>query len=880
MTRPEQPGFTTYIARSFLLLALITVYMVGTVAFVRGREALKQAAYSRLQVTATLKEQEINRWLESCEEDFLLIAEFPSVKQNIQTLLDSPPNSAAYEASYARLSAYFAEIGKKKPKFTNISIQNRANQIVLSTDPTLEGKYEIATNLTELESVVSGETFAPIFYVSPKTGKPAITYSTKIYDAAGDRQGMILADLKLKRIDDIISERTGLDRTGETYLVGSLANKNAFISRGESADTPTDNPHSEAIDAAFRAENGAALYDNYLGQPVIGVYRWLADQDLALLAEMSQTEAFAPARSLAATIMLVGLGAAGVLLLGVNRLARQLSVSRQQIENYSQQLEQTANAANAANRAKSEFLANMSHELRTPLNAILGFTQLMQRSPVNEASQSAKSGSQSDHKGEYLGIISRSGEHLLNLINDVLSMAKIEAGRTTFDPVDFDLRYLLLSLEEMLRMKAEAKALQLFVEVGESVPQFIKTDEIKLRQVLVNLVGNAIKFTRSGRVTLAVKMTPAPYRIAFAVQDTGPGIAAEELAHLFDPFYQASRTRKAQQGTGLGLTISQRFVGLMGGEITAQSELGKGSTFSFEIQAQPADSTDLSASIGEVMSLAPGEAYRILVVEDVYSARRLLVDLLAMTGFQVKAVSNGEQAIACYQSWHPHLIWMDMRMPVMDGYEATRRIRALQAARLQQRSSKDASQHLLENSLQHSPSNLPPAVPQNLWQNSPKDLQNIPTKIIALTASAFEEERSAVLTCGCDDLVRKPFHTQTIFEKIAEHIGAKYLYKDSLKSDLVIAIPTVSPRDAGEPVFEPISNKRDFASLLKPDDLSVMPSAWLAQFHQAALEVDAEKLHQLIRQIPAEHSHLAETLSSFTRNFCFDELIVLTQTHV
>ena len=183
--------------------------------------------------------------------------------------------------------------------------------------------------------------------------------------------------------------------------------------------------------------------------------------------------------------MLVGLGATGVLSLGVSRLAHQLSESRKQIDRYSDQLEKTAAAANAANQTKSEFLANMSHELRTPLNVMLGFTQLMQRDSDRFSPQN-----------EYLGIISRSGEHLLNLINDVLSMAKIEAGRTTFDPGDFDLRYLLLTLEEMLRMKAEAKSLHLFVTVGETVPQFIKTDEMKLRQVLVNLVGNAVKFTR------------------------------------------------------------------------------------------------------------------------------------------------------------------------------------------------------------------------------------------------------------------------------------------------------------------------------------------------------------------------------------------------
>ena len=168
----QQPSFTAAIARSFLLLSLVTVSMVGTVAFVRGRAALKQAAYSRLNVTATLKEKEISRWLESCEEDFLLIAQFPTVTRDLQMLLANPPESSAYQTAYRRLSAYFAEIAEKKPKFTEISVQNRANQIILSTNPALEGTYEIATNLTVLENVVAGETFAPIFYVSPETGRP------------------------------------------------------------------------------------------------------------------------------------------------------------------------------------------------------------------------------------------------------------------------------------------------------------------------------------------------------------------------------------------------------------------------------------------------------------------------------------------------------------------------------------------------------------------------------------------------------------------------------------------------------------------------------------------------------------------------------------
>ncbi|MEM6869297.1 MAG: histidine kinase dimerization/phospho-acceptor domain-containing protein, partial [Cyanobacteria bacterium P01_C01_bin.121] len=514
-------GFTARIARSFLLLALLTVSMVGTVAYSRGRHALEDAAYSRLQMTATLKQKEITRWLESCEEDFLLIADFPTVEADIQTLLSEPESAAAYQDAYNRLSAYFADIRETKPKFAEISIQNRANQIILSTNPEREGKYEMAANLTEIESVIDGEKFAPNFYRSP-AGTPAITYARKIYDSSGNRrQGMLLADLNLERIDDIISERTGLDKTGETYLVGIVSNRTAFLSRSNSLLPSAEGPTSQGIEAAFEGENGEAEYNNYADEPVIGVYRWLSGQDIALLAEMGQAEAFAPARRLAVAIVLVGLGSAALLLLGVSRLARQLGESRRQIEQYSQQLEETAAIANTANQAKSEFLANMSHELRTPLNAILGFAQLMQRDSDRYSPQRKQ-----------LGIISRSGEHLLNLINDVLSMSKIEAGRATFDPVCFDLRYMLLTLEEMLRMRADAKAIELSVEIEDAVPQFIKTDEVKLRQVLVNLVGNAIKFTSKGKVSLLVsnlvskgdKVNPADEQLLFfTVKDAGVG---------------------------------------------------------------------------------------------------------------------------------------------------------------------------------------------------------------------------------------------------------------------------------------------------------------------------------------------------------------------
>ncbi|MEM9163889.1 MAG: histidine kinase dimerization/phospho-acceptor domain-containing protein, partial [Cyanobacteria bacterium P01_F01_bin.4] len=434
----QKPTFTTKVAGAFLVLALVTVATVGGVAYVKARQALKQAAFDRLRVTATLKQNEINRWLESCEQDFLIIARFPDVSRQLQRLMATP--SELDRSAYGSLSNYLLEIKALKPKFSEISIVDRSNRIILSTDKAREGKYEIATNLTYFETVVAGDKFTPVFYVSPETGKPAVTYASPIRDRTGKRIGLVMADLNLNRIDQIVRERAGLGDTGETYVVGSLAEKTSFISRQESVTRELpDEPSSQGINEAMQGLSGEALYANYARVPVLGVYSWLNDQNLALIVEMSQDEAFNPARQLAGAIVVVGLGSAGVLFLGVTGLARQLSQSRSQLENYSRQLEQKAQEANAANLAKSEFLANMSHELRTPLNAILGFTQLM-----------GHDRGLSSYQLERVNIINRSGEHLLALINDVLSMSKIEAGRTLLNETRFDLHQLLVSLEEML----------------------------------------------------------------------------------------------------------------------------------------------------------------------------------------------------------------------------------------------------------------------------------------------------------------------------------------------------------------------------------------------------------------------------------------------
>jgi two-component system sensor histidine kinase/response regulator len=522
------------------------------------------------------------------------------------------------------------------------------------------------------------------------------------------------------------------------------------------------------------------------------------------------------------------------------KLVGELIAMGQARHNAEEALRCAKEAAEAANRAKSAFLANMSHELRTPLNAILGFSQLM-----------AHSASLTQEQQENLGIISRSGEHLLALINDVLEMSKIEAGRTTLYQQSFNLYRLLDYLEEMLQLKAKSKGLHLTFERTPDVPQYVKTDESKLRQVLFNLLGNAIKFTQAGSVTLRVRMgnrewgigngdkdykeelsknasfsssllptphspLPTSHSLIFEVEDTGPGIAPEELNILFDAFVQTATGRNSQQGTGLGLAISRQFVRMMGGDITVSTRLGEGSVFTFDVQVGLAEVSEVQTQqLSErPIALAPNQPkYRILVVEDTQENRQLLVKLLELFNFEVREAANGQEAIALWESWHPHLIWMDMRMPVMDGYDATRHIKA---------------------------------------QSTGRD-----TVIIALTASAFEEERTVALSAGCDDFVRKPLQETVIFEKMAEYLGISYVYQQSIQSS---------------------SQQHDMSkAVLTPEDLATMPAEWVAQLHKAANQVDSELIDQLITQIPDQEVELANGLVDLVNNYRFDQIIALTQ---
>jgi PAS domain S-box-containing protein len=496
------------------------------------------------------------------------------------------------------------------------------------------------------------------------------------------------------------------------------------------------------------------------------------------------------------------------------------------------ELQRARDAAEAANRAKSAFLANMSHELRTPLNAILGLAQVLEHDSDLAASQK-----------EALDIIGRSGEHLLDLVNDVLEISRIEAGRASLNLAEFDLYRTLNRLEEMVGVQAKRRGLALLFERTENVPRYVRCDERKLRQVLLNLLTNAVKFTTVGSVRLRISSQEMPpdsvlasaYRLLrFEVQDTGVGIAPAEAESLFEPFVQGERGQQGLGGAGLGLTISHEYAQLMGGEISVSSpppvpltngagvQSGPGTLFTVTLPMELVDASepDSYLSTRRAIALAPhwpaAAPPRILVVDDSEENRVVLRKMLERVGFAVKEAAGGEEAVDLHTSWQPHLIWMDIRMPGVDGYKATRRIR----------------------------------------QKGNSKLAAVP--IIAVTASAFEQDRAAVLAAGCDDFVRKPFRRSEVLEVTARHLGIEYLY-EQLPGNL---------EGKGD---------RLFFLPLAPDDLRDLPDAWVNDLLQVARRGRAGQILALIEEIESEHPQLARGLRALVRESRFLDIVTAAE---
>ncbi|MCX7593393.1 MAG: response regulator [Fischerella sp.] len=510
----------------------------------------------------------------------------------------------------------------------------------------------------------------------------------------------------------------------------------------------------------------------------------------------------------------------------IQRLTQQLKQQNQQLQKEIAERYKAEAAAAAASQAKSNFIANMSHELRTPLNAILGLTQLISRDF-----------DLSDDVRENLKIIHRSGEHLLALINDILELSKIEAGVIWLEESSFDFYYLLDSIEEMFQIKAAQEKNQLIFNIAPNTPQYIKTDKKKLRCCLINLIENAIKFTKNGTVILRVSMEyvekNSPY-LLFEVEDTGCGIAQDEIEKLFDAFVQTEVGQKSREGTGLGLTITRKFVQMMGGNITVESNLGQGSIFKFQIKITVVDASEAIAKQQRVIGLQAGQpVYRILVVDDTIENTKSLVKLLERTGFVVRTAENSQEAIAFWESWQPHLIWINTHISFMEN--------AIREIRKRERQESSFSSHHPYPTVSR---------PESVYTPS------LHTIIIALTTTISIERQREILAVGCDDLVSKPFSQEIIFAKMAEYLEVSYIYEQL-------------------PVISNSAHKRYPDSFLL-QELALMPLNWVRDLYQASNEVNEELICKLIEDIPKDRECLFAGLKSLINDFRFDIIVNLT----
>lgn len=489
---------------------------------------------------------------------------------------------------------------------------------------------------------------------------------------------------------------------------------------------------------------------------------------------------------------------------------------RRAVKTKTQQLAEAAGIAEAANMAKSIFLANMSHELRTPLNTILGTGQLMARD-INFPEQ---------YK-ENLAILTRSGENLLDLINEVLEISKINAGQTAPTKSGFSIYKKLDSIDQIFRHQAQEKGLEFSIEYNYEGPEYISTDEKKVQYIINNLVDNAIKYTDQGSVTVRIDHSGDEGSISantliIHVEDTGFGIHPEKQKEIFELFYQHSDVKDPRGGVGLGLSLCKHYAELLGGSISVNSEVGIGSVFTVTVPFDPYEEVEPHSSLllPRVVGLKPGQQdCHILIVEDDKDSRNILRQVLEQARFHVTEATNGQEAVKQFQEQNPDLVLMDIRLPIIDGMEATKRIREFETG--VEKENKD----------------------QETFHQTP---------IIALTASAFEEDRRKILAAGCNDFLRKPFVAEDIFDKIAQLLSVEYICEEQEKP-----------------------SKETSSATIEPADIRKLPQEWRALFQDYARKGKSTELLEMLKEIKADHGQVAETLADMVRSYKFSEIVAL-----
>jgi PAS domain S-box-containing protein len=843
----------------FSVLSIVTVLVVAVSANTRSREALRKSVIDRLAVATSLKEYQVNQWVDNQRRDVILMTQLPDLIFNSEVTFTKDRESPEFKAAIDSLKKFMANVSTVKPNIRQISILTNNGITVVSTDPQKEGKYQPLGNTTTYFTRDQSRIVVPNFYISPISGKAAMTFAAPITDKAGDRIGVVAVDLDLQGVDDIIRERTGLGTSGETYLVGRLATKNILIS-GAGADSQelAKDIKSDGIAAAAQGKDGEGLYKNYKTIPVLGSYIWIDNLNLALLAEISQAEAFEPADRLARDILLIGLSSAGILLTAVyliarrisqpilaiadaanqvsggnldsqapvltedeigilaiafNQMTSQLKASGEQLADYSRTLEQKVEqrtseikaiidnmvdglvvvngenqitqfnpalagmigisskaisraesykeifkaeeitnlvtstrenpkqvfseefalpdrrigkavatsifgevntseespletnylgtvilirditAEKEVDRMKTDFISTVSHELRTPLTSVLGFAKLIQKKLEESIFPLIQSDDKKVNRSvrqvtENIEIIVSEGTRLTKLINEVLDVAKIEAGKMQWNMQPLAITEVIDRAFSATSSLFEQKGLAPVREIEANLPD-VYGDKDRLIQVVINLISNAVKFTEQGSITCRVKQDNQS--IVVSVIDQGVGISESDQPKVFEKFKQVGDTLTDKpQGTGLGLPISKEIVAYHGGKIWVESEVGKGSTFSFtlpistgndqlpsinfdilieqlkkrvvsENQSPSADQTDDQTVLDSPKN--------ILVIDDDASIRNLLRQELEAKGYVVREAGNGQEAITKVRESRPDLITLDIVMEGISGYD-------------------------------------------------------------------------------------------------------------------------------------------------------------------------------------------------------------------